>query len=120
MTRLTGTSACRSAASCAGAADEAVTSVDYGAQTAGVGNNLQPVSTRTGAGDGSLTATTAFAYDDVGNVIAVDGPLAGAADTTTYRYDADREPVGAISPDPADRSRSSGVRSGRATMCPGR
>ncbi|MEN2793435.1 RHS repeat-associated core domain-containing protein [Sphingomonas oligophenolica] len=32
--------------------------------------------------------------------MTVDGALAGPSDTTTYRFDADRELVGAISPDP--------------------
>ena len=64
--------------------------IGYGPQTTGVGNNLLRVSASTGAGDASLTALTAFGYDDVGNLTMVDGPLSGTADTTTYRYDADR------------------------------
>ncbi len=86
--------------SCAGGADEVKATVDYGPQTAGTGNNLLPVSASQGAGDGSLTATTAIGYDDVGNVTSVDGPLAGSDDTTLLRYDADRERVGVVSPDP--------------------
>ncbi len=35
-----------------------------------------------------------------GNVASLDGPLSGSADTTTYRYDAARQQVGMISPDP--------------------
>jgi RHS repeat-associated protein len=100
--RLTGTSTCQTTSTCAAShtADEVVTSTNYGPQTTGVGNNLLPVSVSRGAGDGSLTATATLAYDDVGNHISVDGPLSGTADTTTYRYDADRELVGVISPDP--------------------
>ena len=90
---LTGTSVCRSTASCAGAADETKTTIAYN-------SNLLPSSVTTAAGDNSLSATTAIGYDDVGNPITVDGPLSGTADTTTYRYDADREVVGTISPDP--------------------
>jgi RHS repeat-associated protein len=52
------------------------------------------------AGDGSLVATTTAAYDDIGNVLTVDGPLAGSADTVRYRYNAVREVIGATSPDP--------------------
>jgi RHS repeat-associated protein len=39
-------------------------------------------------------------YDDVGNLLTVDGPLTGSADTIRYRYDADRARIGAIGPDP--------------------
>jgi hypothetical protein len=40
------------------------------------------------------------AYDEVGNVIVLDGPLAGAADTTRRYYDDARQMVGVIEPDP--------------------
>ena len=36
----------------------------------------------------------------MGNLLTVDGPLAGDADTTRYRYDAARRLVAVISPDP--------------------
>ncbi len=39
-------------------------------------------------------------YDNIGNVLTVDGPLAGNADTIRYRYDAARQVTGVISPDP--------------------
>ncbi|MEG3155148.1 RHS repeat domain-containing protein [Sphingomonas sp. RB1R13] len=100
VTRLTGTSACQTASSCTGTADEVKASVSYGPQTTGVGNNLLPVSASKGSGDGALTATTAYAYDDVGNLLTVDGPLAGTADTTRYRYDAGRALIGTVSADP--------------------
>jgi YD repeat-containing protein len=90
---LTGTSTCQTTASCVGTVDEVKTTIGYNA-------NLLPNTVIKGAGDGSLTATTTIGYDDVGNVQTVDGPLAGTADTTTYRYDADREQVGVISADP--------------------
>jgi RHS repeat-associated protein len=98
--KITSVSTCKTSASCAGGADEIKTVIGYGPQTSGVGNNLMPVSASDGAGDGSLTATTNVGYDDVGNTLTVDGPLAGAADTTRYRYNADRELVGTVSPDP--------------------
>jgi len=96
----TGVSQCRTTASCAGTADEVKTVISYGPQAAGIGNNLLPVSVSTGAGNGSLTAVTAFGFDPVGNRTSIDGPLPGTADTTTYRFDADREQIGTISPDP--------------------
>lgn len=97
---LTGSSSCRSAATCAGSADESKTSIDYGPQTSGTPNNLLPVSISAGSGDGVLTATTAMTYDAMGNRVTVDGPLPGTADTTHYRFDASRRLVGAVSPDP--------------------
>ena len=90
---LTGTSTCQTTASCAGTADEAKTTIGYN-------SNLLPTTVTKAAGDNSLSATTTIGYDDVGNVQTVDGPLSGTADTTTYRYDADRERVGVISADP--------------------
>ena len=95
--RISATS-CISGSSCAGTANEAKTTITYG--SAGVANNLLPTAISSGAGDGSLTATTAMTYDNVGNVLTVDGPLAGAADTTRYRYDAVRQVVGVVGPDP--------------------
>jgi len=53
-----------------------------------------------GAGDGSLTATSTMTYDGIGNLLTVDGPLAGAADTIRHRYDGARQLVGTVSPDP--------------------
>lgn len=97
---LTSTSACQTLSSCAGGADEAKTTISYGPQSAGTANNLLPVSTSSGSGDGALTATTALTYDSVGNLTYVDGPLSGSADTTRTLYDADREVIGQISPDP--------------------
>jgi RHS repeat-associated protein len=97
---LVSTSACQTGASCADTADEARTTVAWGAQSAGTPNNLLPVSTASGSGDGALTATTAASWDSIGNIAAVDGPLAGGADTITYRHDGDRRRVGTVSPDP--------------------
>ena len=90
---LSGTSTCQAGASCAGTADEIRTSTTYN-------SNGLPVSMSKGAGNGSLTATTTIGYDDIGNAITVDGPLAGAGDTTRYRFDAARQLVGVVSPDP--------------------
>lgn len=101
---LTGTSACRTSASCTGTAEESKTTISYGPQTAGVGNNLRPVSVTQAAGNGSLSATTTMAYDAVGNLISVDGPLAGAGDKTAFFYDALRRKTGTIGPDPDDTS----------------
>ncbi|MEQ1549246.1 MAG: RHS repeat-associated core domain-containing protein [Chakrabartia sp.] len=97
---LTGTSVCQNTASCIGSADEVRTTTNFGPQTAGVGNTLLPVSTTTGSGDGALSATMTYGYDIIGNRTTLDGPLAGTADTARTRYDAARQIVGIVSPDP--------------------
>ncbi|MFZ5555951.1 MAG: hypothetical protein ACOZDY_04380, partial [Pseudomonadota bacterium] len=38
-------------------------------------------------GTNPVGQVTQYAYDDNGNVTAVDGPLPGAADTTAFEYD---------------------------------
>lgn len=97
---LASVSSCQTAASCAGTADEVKATVDYGPQSAGVANNLLPVSISKGSGDGLLTASQTSTYDAVGNTTYVDGPLAGAGDTSRLVYDAGRQLIGQIGPDP--------------------
>ena len=94
LTRLTGASTCQTLTSCAAGLDEVKSTVSYGTP------NLLPVSVSTGSGNGTLTATSSFTYDGVGNRLTVDGPLAGTADTSRARYDAGRQRVGAVGPDP--------------------
>lgn len=90
---LTGVSQCQAGASCAGTANEARTTVAYN-------GNFLPSSVTQAAGDGSVSATTAVTYDPKGDVKTIDGPLAGAGDTTTYRYDRGRRLTGVVGPDP--------------------
>ncbi|MDO8297680.1 MAG: RHS repeat-associated core domain-containing protein [Caulobacter sp.] len=107
----TATSACVSGSSCAGAATEVKTTITYGA--AGVANNRLATAVASGSGDGGLTATATMTWDAVGNRLTVDGPLAGADDTTRYRYDAARQLVGVVGPDP-DGAGALKFRAGRA------
>jgi RHS repeat-associated protein len=97
---LSSVSACQTTASCTGVADEVKTTIAYGPQSAGTANNLLPVSISRGSGDGGLTATSAFSYDNMGNPTYVDGPLSGTADTSRIIYDGGRQIVGQIGPDP--------------------
>ena len=92
--KLTGISQCRTAASCAGTADEVRTALDYD-----VNGNLRW--TATGDGTGALVASSTMTYDPVGNLLTVDGPLPGADDTSRLRYEA-RHVIGSVSPDPDD------------------
>jgi RHS repeat-associated protein len=99
--KLTAVSACQTTANCAaGSADEVKTVIDYGPQVAGTGNNLLPVSVTRKSGDGLLSATATVTYDSIGNATYTDGPLAGPADTTRMIYDAARQVVGVIGPNP--------------------
>lgn len=93
--RQTGTSECANGTSCAGTADEVKTSVAYSPNDA-----LLPVSKSKGSGDGALTATTTYTYTLTGDTKTVDGPLPGSDDTVRHYYDAARQPIGTIGPDP--------------------
>lgn len=99
ITLLRTAASCKSNPSCAGTSDEVVQTFDYGPQTSGAANNLFPISITTAAGDNSLSATAQTAFDILGNVSTVTGPL-GAAQTSRYRYDGDRRLLGVVSPDP--------------------
>ncbi|HYI63665.1 MAG TPA: hypothetical protein VEW71_02145, partial [Allosphingosinicella sp.] len=92
----TNVSACQTTSSCDGQADEAETNISYST------SNLLTTSVARGSGDGTTTptATTAATYDSIGNLLTADGPLSGTADTIRYRYNASRQMVGAIGPDP--------------------
>ncbi|HET8726342.1 MAG TPA: RHS repeat-associated core domain-containing protein [Alphaproteobacteria bacterium] len=92
VTMLTSAKACPSGSTCT-TADEVRASATYNAQ-------LLPATVTRGNSSGSLAATDSFTYDAVGNLLTDDGPLSGTADTTRYRYDAARQMVGVISPDP--------------------
>ncbi len=98
--KLTSISACRTSGSCAGMADESRQMIVYGAGSPSAGGNLLPLVVTRSSGDGVLTVTTTAAYDNIGNVLTVDGPLPGSADTVRYRWDAARQLVGAVGPDP--------------------
>jgi len=93
--KLTGVSTCTSGPwECVSTSLEAKTTIAYAS------SNLLPTATTSGSGDGALSATTAMTYDPYGNLETVDGPLAGSADTTRTYYDAARQVVGVIGPDP--------------------
>lgn len=94
VTRMIEVSQCETTASCNGTADEIQTTIAYG------GNNALASSTTKAAGDASISAVTAYTYDNVGNVVAIDGPLSGTADTTRLRYDDLRRVTGVVGPDP--------------------
>lgn len=93
VSRLQSISQCQTTASCTGTADETRTSLSWS-------NQLLPTGITQANGTGTPSAATTITNDNVGNVKAIDGPLAGSADTTILRYDLMRRLVGASSPDP--------------------
>jgi RHS repeat-associated protein len=99
---LTGISSCASgtAPGCVGTTNETRATLDYGPQLLGTPNNLLPVTTSTGSGVTPAMATTTTVFDMVGNIYTVDGPLGGSDDTTRYRFDAGRQLIGLVGPDP--------------------
>lgn len=111
--RVTQTSTCATLATCTGTADESLTSYAY--EPSGVANNVRLLSTTTRSGDSALVATTSYAYNDRGDVTAVDGPLPGTADTTRSYYDASRWKTGVIGPDPDGPSGALLYRASRTT-----
>ena len=96
--RLSQTATCQTQAApgCIGTSDEVVTMYSYG--TAGVGNNR--LLSQSALDPSGLNYVRALTYDRVGNVLAVDGPISGTADTSWSRYDSERRLVGAIGSDP--------------------
>ncbi|WP_343518459.1 hypothetical protein [Sphingomonas sp.] len=97
--RLTRVSECLSAtaanpASCVGTAQERVTTYAYNH------NNLFLTSQTVAAGDGSISATTAYTYDYRGDVTSVDGPRTDVDDRSYTTYDALRRKVFEIGADP--------------------
>lgn len=98
LTLVTTTYQCKVAATCFGTADELRTTYTYG-QTSGA-HNLQVSQVNRYSIAGGVGQAITFTYDGVGNVLAVDGPLAGTDDTVTYVYDNAYQVVGTISPDP--------------------
>lgn len=99
---LTQISECKSgvAPACVGTANETRTTITYAPGNATTPSNLLPISRTLAGGDGSLTATMSWTYDELGNKLTEDGPLTGGADTTRWIYDARRRVVGVIAPDP--------------------
>lgn len=92
--KLTQTTACATAATCPGTANE--TKITYAYNTP----NLLVTAVTAASGNGGVSAVTAYTYDSADNLKTIDGPLAGTADTTTVFYDANNRRRGVIGPDP--------------------
>ena len=93
--RLTKTSTCRSSTNaCSGTADETVTEYAYNDR------NLMQTSVTIHAGDNSVSATTSYGYDFVGNRVWVDGPRTDVDDKSYAVYDSNRHLLYEIGVDP--------------------
>ncbi|BEV12126.1 hypothetical protein ATDW_26220 [Asticcacaulis sp. DW145] len=97
--KLTKVSTCKTAtaanpASCVGTADEQVKEYAYNH------NNLLMTSETVRSGDNSVSATTSYTYDYVGNVTSVDGPRTDVDDRSYTTWDVLRRKVFEIGPDP--------------------
>jgi RHS repeat-associated protein len=86
---------CQTQTACQGLADGTLTVFNYSG-----GTNRRATSIVRQSGDNLLSATSSLGYDAVGNLVTIDGPLPGTADTTRIRYDAARQVAGAVGPDP--------------------
>ncbi|RXZ63894.1 hypothetical protein ETX26_08030, partial [Pelagerythrobacter rhizovicinus] len=92
--KVTQITACATAATCSGTANETKVTLAYDTP------NLLLTQMTVASGNGAVSATTTYAYDDADNLITVDGPLSGTGDTTHYFYDAYNRRRGVIGPDP--------------------
>lgn len=95
---LTTVSACRTTASCSGAADEGRTTIAYEAGSSAVKSNLLPKTVSKGTGTAPSTSVTTLGYDEFNNLTTVDGPQAGTADTTVAFYNLLGQQTGEIGP----------------------
>jgi len=80
---------------CPATTDTQVTVIDYGTSTTApkTYKSLQPYSVTKTDGAGSLSITTNYTYDNVGNVTVVDGPRTDVDDRVYKTYDANRHVI---------------------------
>lgn len=92
--KLTQVTACASAATCSGSADESKVTLAYNTP------NLLVTNVTVASGNGAISASVSYTYDAADNLTTVDGPLSGSDDTTTYFYDTNNRRRGVVAPDP--------------------
>lgn len=87
---------------CPSAATTSVTVTNYGDASTNPYHykSFEPYQITQTDGAGSVSATTTYTYDVVGNVTALDGPRTDVDDTSYKIYDANRRLICEISPDP--------------------
>lgn len=94
ITKVGQVTTCATAATCPGGAGETRASYQY--NTA----NTQLTMATIASGDGSVSASTSYAYDARDNLVSADGPLPGSDDTIYYIYDTLDRRRGVIGVDP--------------------
>ena len=87
-------SSCATSVTCDGTVNQLKTTTAYATY------NLLPSSAIVAAGDNSVSATTTYTYDAVGNIITADGPRTDVDDISYKTYDSLRRPVYEVSVDP--------------------
>lgn len=92
--KLSQTRQCLTASTCTGSANEVVTTYEYNHP------NLMLTKVTVAAGDGSVSRTVQYGYDARLNLVSVDGPETGAADTIFYSRDVLDRVRGIVYPDP--------------------
>lgn len=91
--RLARTEKCAGVAPCANSPDQTVVLTTYN------GRRL-PEAVTTRSGNSNVVSTSYTYYTAIGDVERIDGPLAGATDTTWFYYDRVGRTVATVSPDP--------------------
>ncbi|WP_447728328.1 RHS repeat domain-containing protein [Sphingomonas koreensis] len=94
--RVSGISLCAAGSSCVGTAAEARTAITYWSST------LLPETVTQGAGDGSVSTSLTYSYDDSGNPIQITD---GRGNVSYRRYDGVGRLVGEIMPPSSDGTR---------------
>ncbi|SCW85428.1 hypothetical protein SAMN02927928_0228, partial [Asticcacaulis taihuensis] len=98
------TSAQLTLTACPADINTSVTLTDYGTSSTAPytykSNQPYQVTVRDNRASGYDSATTTYAYDKVGNVMSVDGPLSGTNDKSFTTYDANRRKIFEIGPIP--------------------
>ena len=88
--------------SCSGIIPTSVTITDYGNSTTNpyMYKSFAPYQVTHTDGAGSMSATTSYAYDVVGNIVKADGPRTDVDDSSYKTYDASRRVIFEIGIDP--------------------
>lgn len=86
-------STCSSGSSCEGTENEIITLYGYN-------DNLLPTTETVKTGTGTVLSVVTAAYDPIGNVTSIDGPMPGSVDTAYFFYDDTRRKIGEIGIDP--------------------
>jgi YD repeat-containing protein len=90
--------ACKTTSACADTSSDAVkTTMTYQSGSSAAGSNLRVISSTTGSGTGTPSATVSYGHDNVGNTTSVTDAL---SHTNQLRFNEARQEIARWSPDP--------------------